>query len=337
MNMRLSDFIQKQGWSMYGVSSIEEVKMALNRHKPVFDEWVKNGYEADMDYLERMEEDRFHPENKIPNVKSVITLGAIYSSGESGDMVAKYAGGRDYHNVLKKKLVELSDFLKERNPGISTYVSVDSGPTVDRVLAEVAGIGFFGKNCNIVNPKMGSYFFIANLITDLSLDSYSPFERMPSCGDCKKCLNTCPTGSLISPGVIDARKCISYLTIENKGGIPIELREKIGEHLFGCDECQGCCPFNERGQEVLIEDFIKKGEVDIKEIFSIKTDEDFLSKFAGTAIMRAKRIGLLRNTCIVAGNSGDVCYIPYLEEIIKREKDEMIKECAEWGIMQIKK
>jgi epoxyqueuosine reductase len=342
----LEQFIKEQKWSMYGIVDADTLKTALKRHKVVFDEWISRRYQADMDYLERMEEDRFNPERKLPDVRSIIVLGTSYcgpncgpaSRGPNCGLVARYAVGKDYHKVLKKRLVALSDFLKTRNSKleIRNCVSVDSGPTVDRVLAETAGLGFFGKNCNIINPKMGSFFFIASLMTNLELEPTKKI-RMPNCGDCTKCINSCPTGALISPGVLDARKCISYLTIENKDGIPIELRPKIGNRIFGCDACQEYCPFNERKQEVLIDELKSEfgaGEsLDIKDVLSIKSDEEFTKKFAGTPFMRAKRVGLLRNACIVAGNSGDKSLIPYLEKI---EGDEIVKEHAEWAITRIK-
>jgi len=346
----LDEFIKNQGWSFYAVTDIETVKKNLEKHRIVFDEWIKKGYEADMHYLEKMEEDRFNPENKLPDVKSVIVLGAIYSncgansgpnSGPDGGLVARYARGKDYHNVLKKRLVMLADFLKTLNSKFETrtYISVDSGPTVDRVLAECAGIGFFGKNCNIINPSRGSYFFIASLMTNIDLPT-ADFSRMPNCGDCQKCQKSCPTGALVSAGVLDARKCVSYLTIENKDGIPVELRAKIGSRLFGCDACQECCPFNERTQEVLIDQFKPEcgaGEsLDLKKVLSIQSDEEFTERFAGTPIMRAKRKGLLRNACVVAGNSGDKSLVPYLKKLIEREDDDMLKEHAEWAIDKLK-
>ena len=344
---KLNQFIQCQGWSFYGITDIKTLDTALRKHQIFFDEWVKKGYEADMHYLERMEEDRFSPENKLPDVKSVIVLGTIYSDGGSncrsnGGLVARYARGKDYHKILKKKLIELSDWLKlqSTNYNLQTYVSVDSGPTVDRVLAECAGLGFFGKNCNIVNPRYGSYFFIASLMTNLDLPP-TAIGRMPNCGDCQKCQKACPTGALVKPGVLDARKCVSYLTIENKDGIPPEFRMKIGRRLFGCDACQECCPFNERKQDVLIDQFKPENgagdSLDLKEVLAIKSDEEFAERFAGTPLMRAKRRGLLRNACIVAGNSGDKSLIPYLKKLVKREDDEMLKEHADWAIGQLKK
>jgi len=381
MEEQLEQFIGKQGWSMFGIVEFEKIRKNLEKHEKIFQEWVKKGFEADMDYLEKMEDDRYHPDHKLPDVKSVIVLGAIYSDGGSNSgsnsgsnggsnsgsnggpnggpnggaprrsraTVARYARGRDYHKVLKRKLIDLSNWLKTSNvkgsasggSNVETYVSVDSGPTVDRVLAEAAGLGFFGKNTCLIDPSKGSYFFIASVLTNLELESTSK-KHMPNCGDCQNCLKNCPTGALVKPGVLDARKCISYLTIENKEGIPVDLRPKIGNRLFGCDACQEVCPFNvgrAHKQEVRIEKLEGRNGVgeslDLREVLSIRTDEEFKEKFAGTPLMRAKRRGLLRNACVVAGNSDEKSLIPYLEELIERESDKMLKEHAEWGIEQL--
>ncbi len=350
---KLEQFIEGQGWSTHGVVSLEEIRKNLKKHEAVFDDWMKRGFSADLDYLERMKEDRFHPENKLADIKSVIVLGAIYSNcgsapssrGSNSGVVSRYARGKDYHKVLKKRLIELSDWLKSeiRNvkSEIETYVSVDSGPTVDRVLAETAGLGFFGKNSCLIDPSKGSFFFIASLYTNLEL---RPTEKrhFPNCGDCQKCQMACPTGAIVKPGQIDARKCISYLTIENKEGIPVELRSKIGNRLFGCDICQEVCPFNvgrAHHQTVTIKVLSPESGVgsslDLKELLSIKTDEEFLEKFAGTPLMRAKRRGLLRNACVVAGNSGDVSLTPLLQDFVDRESDDMLVDHARWAIDQL--
>jgi len=342
----LKKFIDSQGWSLFGITSFEKIKKNLERHENIFEEWVSHHYQADMNWLERMEKDRFHPERVLAEVKSVIVLGAVYSrdSGnrtqDSADgLIARYARGKDYHNVLKKKLIELSAFLKSKKPEAETYLSVDSGPTADRVLAESAGLGFFGKNTCLINPPRGSYFFIASLMTTLDLP-VMPEKPMPDCGECRKCIENCPTSALTKPGQLDARQCISYLTIENKGAIPVELRPKIGNRLFGCDACQECCPFNAVSRSGVLIDALKPengaGELlDLKTIFSIDSDEEFLSRFAGTPLMRAKRRGLLRNACVVAGNSGDKTFIPFLEELINREKDDIILDHARWAVNQL--
>ena len=164
---KLQVFIKGQGWSGFGAVPIGAVEAALKRHEGIFEEWLAHGFQAGMGYLETMKNDRYHPENKLSDVKSVLVLQAWYGSPESGN-VARYARGKDYHKVLQKKLKDLSDWLKQEE-GVETYVSVDSGPTVDRVLGEVAGLGFFGKNSNLIDPSKGSYFFIATLMTNAML------------------------------------------------------------------------------------------------------------------------------------------------------------------------
>ena len=366
----LEQFIKKQGWTMFGIADFEAIREKLMEHEKIFSERESKGLEADMDYLKKMQNDRFHPENKLPGIKSVIVLGAVYSDsgsaaadGQDCGVVARYARGKDYHKILKKKLVGLSDWLKIQNSksnvtgsagggsNVETYISVDSGPTSDRVLAECAGLGFFGKNSFIIDPSRGSFFFIASLYTTAELP-VTEKRRMPNCGDCKKCQSACPTGAIIAPGVIDARRCISYLTIENKGGIPEEFRSKIGNRIFGCDICQEVCPFNigrAHRQQITIDELksdfgvgpvatraTRTGDsLDLKTILSIKSDEEFLKMFAGTPLMRAKRRGLLRNACVVAGNISKKNLIPYLEEIIKRESDDMLKEHAKWAIDEL--
>ncbi len=348
----LKQFIESQGWSFYGVVDIATVQVRLDQHRPVFDAWIAKGFHAGMDYLPRMAEDRYHPDHQLPCVKSAIVLAAWYDSdrganrgadrGPNRGIVARYAAGRDYHKVLKKKLVALADWLKAQYPDTKAAVSVDSGPTVDRILAESAGLGFFGKNSCLINPSRGSYFFIGSVLTSLELTPNAK-PPMPNCGNCTRCAVACPTGAIGENGVIDANLCISYLTIENKGPIPLELRPKIGNKIFGCDICQEVCPFNigrARLQEVRIAELRPErgvgGSLDLMEILSMRTDDAFLKRFAGTPLMRAKRRGLLRNACVVAGNSGQPELIPALESVRDGESDEMLREHAEWAIDQLK-
>ncbi len=332
----LKTFIGQQNWSSFSILSFEDAQFALNKHSSVFDDWIQHSYQADMHYLVDMKSDRFHPKNKLKDVRSFIVLQASYASKTDGN-IARYARGRDYHKVLRKKLIQLSNWLKIQDDSAENYVSVDSGPTVDRVLAEASGLGFFGKNANLIDPSNGSYFFIAVLMTSLVLKSKKK-PSMPSCGTCQRCMKICPTKAIVKPGVIDARRCISYLTIENKKGIPLEFRSMIGDRLFGCDLCQEVCPFNQRSCSfsVKIDSFKPSSgvgdDLNIIDVLSIKNDEDFLKKFAGTPIMRAKRFGLIRNACIVAGNSGNQKIIPYLKIILQNEENEILKEHAQWAI-----
>jgi len=377
----IEKIIVSQGWSFYGITDYATVQKKLQKHKEVFDEWVKKGFHAGMDYLPKMAEDRYDPRRKFSDVRSVVVLGAWYadsdgrpvgdpigdrpsagtqsvnklinspigspigsSTGSPTGEVARYARGRDYHKVLKKKLVELSEFLKSQVSSLKceTFVSVDSGPVVDRVMAEAAGLGFFGNNSCLINPSRGSYFFIGSVLTNLELESTSK-NRMPNCGTCTRCRDACPTGALKGGGVVDANRCISYLTIENKGPIPVELRKAVGNRLFGCDKCQEVCLYNQgraKDQPILIDQLKPERGVgdclDLRQILSIRFDEEFLKRFAGTALMRAKRLGLLRNACVVAGNSGDKSLISVLKKLIAETDDPMIREHAEWAIDSLK-
>ena len=344
----LSQFVDGQGWSFYGIVDFKFAQYKLKGHRSVFDKWVKKGFHADMGYLPIMADDRYKPDRKLPEAKSALILAAWYGYEQnycsiSLGKVARYAGGRDYHKVLKKRLIQLSGWLKSQDPTAETYVSVDSGPLADRALAEAAGLGFFGKNACLIHPSKGSYFFIASLLTTLDLVATAKMQ-MPNCGDCLRCLTACPTGALKGGGVVDSNLCIAYLTIENKGPIPIELRPKIGNRLFGCDICQEVCPFNvgrSKFQEVRIAELRPEagaGEsLDLIEILSLRTDEAFLERFAGTPLMRAKRLGLLRNACVVAGNSGDANLVPSLERLIAEETDPILLEHARWAADRLKK
>ncbi|MBI5412453.1 tRNA epoxyqueuosine(34) reductase QueG [Candidatus Peregrinibacteria bacterium] len=369
LQKEIIDFIQSRGWSFFGIVNYELLKTNLEKHHEIFKKWTRKGYQGAMDYLVRMEQNRYDPKKKFPALKSVIVLAAEYdyeqiicSNGHG--VVAGFAAGKDYHRVLKKKCIELTKFIKFKDKEAQTYVSVDSGPTPDRVLAEAAGLGFFGKNTCLIHPERGSFFLIASVMTNVNLVETRPKpERearsvqgasdppMPDCGSCRRCLDVCPTGALKGDGAMDARRCISYLTIENREGIPVELLPKIGNRLFGCDLCQAVCPFNRRGG--LISPLDKGGApalgggdlggggvgrtLDLRELLLIETDEQFLEKFHGTPIMRAKRRGLLRNACVVAGNSGNKQLIPYLEQMADREQDVMLKEHAEWAIGKLGK
>lgn len=347
--LNLESFIEDQGWSSYGVISVKDLRPLLEEHERIFKRWLSKGYQANMGYLEAMKNDRYHPENKLPDVKSIVVLQAWYAARVSSStdidqgIVARYARGRDYHNILRKKLKVLSEWLQEQNSEIQTHASVDSGPTVDRVLAEAAGLGFFGKNTNLIDPSKGSYFFIASLLVNCDLP-VTVKKRMPGCGNCHNCLKACPSGALVAAHTLDARQCLSYLTIENKAGIPLEMRPLLGRRLFGCDICQEVCPFNEGRagrQSVRIGGLSSENGVgetlDLEKVLGLASEEEFLEQYAGTPLMRAGRRGLLRNACIVAGNIGRKRLLSVLRRLIEREADPMLREHATWAIGRIEK
>ncbi len=285
--------------------------------------WLRAGYHGDMDWIARTREIRQDPAKKLPGAASVIVLARNYynrppaewpaedgKSSGAGDgdgagprgKTARYAWGRDYHNAFKKPLRRLKAFLDAMAPGHVHYASTDSGPVLERTWAERAGLGWTGKNSLILNKELGSYFLLATVITTVELRPDSPVGD--HCGTCTACIDACPTDAITAPGVVDARRCISYLTIENRGAIPGDLGKKSENWVFGCDICQEVCPWNRRAPETSSEDFKPRPEQAAPRLDELLTLDDgaFRTRFAGTPLMRAKRPGMARNAANAVAN-----------------------------------
>lgn len=316
-----------------------------------FNKWTDEGQHGEMAYLAKREK---HNEELLPGAKSVISLAMNYFQGHLEDdlpnplkplainqrvnegRVARYAITRDYHKIIGKKLKEFASFIEE-NFDAKTRYYVDTGPVLERAYSKEAGVGYVGRNSCLISKEFGSWIFLAEIFTTLDLEPDSSEVKL-SCGTCRRCVDLCPTSAINEDLTIDARKCISYLTIENRGRIPLEFRAKIGNWLYGCDICQDVCPHNAKAKPTKAENFkdvrIGSRYLSLEKILSLKTNEEFLELFAGTPLMRAKRRGLVRNACVVAGNSHDEKFLPYLQEI-KSGQDEMLAEHAEWAIEKI--
>ena len=273
-----------------------------------FKDWIEDGNEGEMEYMKKVEE-RADLTRILPGAKCVIVLAMNYyyeqePLKEGHGRVARYAYGRDYHKIITKKLKELEKFIEENEPGSKNKRYVDTGPVIERAMAEQAGLGSIGKNSCFITKEFGSWVFLAEIITTLDLATTSKPQGAP-CGDCTKCIDSCPTGAIIAPGVIDSRLCISYLTIESKEKIPAKLAKKIKEtrRLYGCDICQEVCPHNCRqkphAHPALSDPKIAGSQLDLKKIQELKTDDEYLKTFAGSPLMRAKRKGLQRNASIL--------------------------------------
>lgn len=278
--------------------------------------WNQKGYSGTMFYMKDFENRLRRLRETFPTAKSVIVLTVSYyhpdhpspqpTVGPLG-RVARYARGKDYHKVLKKKLKLLSQKIREAGgrKDILLRHFVDTGPILERKLAQLAGLGFIGKNTTLITPA-GSYFFLAELITDLELEYESPSGKtFDGCGHCRLCLEACPTEAIREPFVLDARRCISYLTIEHRGPIDEALRPKMGEWLFGCDICIDVCPFNSRPLETPWEELRDAGAgetVSLKPILALQDEEAFRRRFQGTPLLRPKREGLLRNAATLLEN-----------------------------------
>ena len=296
------------GFDLVGITELGPVQSA-----PLFDEWIAAGHAGTMHYLARGAEKRRDSRLPKEGTTHAIVVGLDYGGREPSGPVARYARGDDYHDVMESRLRELHARL-ERDAGrtIPGKPYVDTGPLLERDLARRAGIGWFGKNTNLINPSRGSFFFIGALVLDLELATDAPFEA-DRCGTCTRCLDACPTDAFVGPRTLDATRCISYLTIELKEEIPLGLREGVGDRLYGCDVCQEVCPWNQRFARELPEGspFTPREFIAGKDARTLAHDllqlsqEEFSAAFRKSPMKRAKLAGLQRNAAVVLGNVGD--------------------------------
>lgn len=309
LTKRIKEFaLNEAGFDLVGVSRATLAEF----HGEALDRWVRGGLAGSMAYLVRDGQKRAHPESVLADAKSVLSLAVNYyhpadpkPEGARAGKVAKYAYGTDYHKLLDKKLKLLSRFIvNAAGPGAEVKKYVDTGPILEKAFAQNAGLGFFGKNTNIITREYGSWVFLASIITNIELEADAAHPG--SCGSCRICIDACPTDALLGNYELDARRCISYLTIESKEAIPEDLKEGMGDWVFGCDLCQDVCPYNFRAKTTKHEEFYPKriagSWLEVERISAIQTDEEFSRAFSGSPIKRAKRQGILRNLSTVAEN-----------------------------------
>lgn len=306
---------------------------------PKLHEWLRAGFAGEMLYLSRREAAYEHPRNVSPSVRSVVMLAMNYRTEEprpteaNEGRVARYAWGTtDYHDLLREKLRQLSDFLHKQRPGCTTRGVVDTAPLLERDFARLAGLGWFGKNTMLIHKRAGSWLLLAGLLTDIELEADAPHETS-HCGTCTRCLDVCPTDAFPEPYVLDARKCISYLTIELKTSIPLALREGVGEWLFGCDLCQDVCPWNRKAPRSDEPAFVPQPDLDPADGVDLlrMTREEFEARFAKTPLARPGFDGLRRNAAIVLGNRGDSSAIPVLIESLQ-DSAPLVRGAAAWSL-----
>ena len=274
------------------------------RHGAAFERWLDAGYAGDMSYLERGREARLDPARLLPGWRSVVAVALNYAPRGDDPAwrgVARYARGRDYHHVIRPRLHALKDTLRSAGgPEVRSRASVDTSAVLERSLAASAGLGWIGKNTNLIAPGLGSYFFIGIVLTTAEL---TPDATVPDrCGTCTACLDACPTGAFVAPYTLDARRCVSYLTIEHRGEIDESLRAGIGEWLFGCDVCQEVCPWNRHAPPAVDPALAASAPPGPPETLVTMSEEAFRERFRGSALKRARRAGLARNARIVLGN-----------------------------------
>jgi epoxyqueuosine reductase len=321
------------GFDLVGITTLGEVETHAK-----FANWVGAGYAGEMHYLERGLEKRRDTRSPFSDVKSAIVVGLDYGGRAPSGPVARYARSDDYHDVMIDKLNALHRWIEstEQEP-VKGKPYVDTGPILERDLARKAGLGWFGKNTMLVNQKAGSFFFLGALLLDIELTPDAPFES-DRCGTCTRCIDACPTGALESERVLNATKCISYLTIELRGSIPENLRAPMGELVYGCDICQDVCPWNvsfaRESNKAALNPREDLSSPDLRQLLLLD-DEGFRSHFRKSPIKRTKRRGLARNIAVAMGNSGDSRYIPDLE-IAARDADPVVSEHAAWALDKLR-
>lgn len=307
-------------------------------HGPAFEAWLKAGYGGTMEYLERGRAKRLDPSEVLRGARSVVAVALNYHQGEPPEAegwspVARYAWGRDYHDVMTPRLQSLLAFLDEAaGPGVQGKVYVDTGPVLERDLAARAGLGWVGKNTNLLHPELGSWFFVGILLTTADLDWDQPLPDR--CGTCRACLDVCPTEAFPAPYVLDARRCISYLTIEHRGPIPEALREAMGEWAFGCDLCQAVCPWNRKAPVTREPAFFPAQPLPPLSSLLEMTEAEFKTRFAGSPLTRPKRRGLLRNAAVALGNKKDPAAVPALTRALS-DTEALVREHAAWALSRI--
>jgi epoxyqueuosine reductase len=292
------------GFDLAGITTLGPAETA-----PHLDEWLARGFAGEMTYLVRGAEKRRDTRLPFPGTTSAIVVGLNYGGNTPSGPVARYARGDDYHDIMWRMLDTLHEWIGQQvGKPVAGKSYVDTGPILERDLARRAGLGWFGKNTNLINPTLGSFFFIGSLLVDLDIAPDAPFEA-ERCGTCTQCLDSCPTGAFADPHVLDATKCISYLTIEARGPIPEELHESIGGNLYGCDICQDVCPWNHKfSREAREPAFAPRPALADKDSFTLAREllamsqEEFSSAFRKSPMKRAKLHGLKRNAAVVLGN-----------------------------------
>ncbi len=285
------------------------------------------------------------PDELLLGARSIISLGLNYYPGAAptpasgSGLVARYAQARDYHRVMKRRMrrlvIALSEHpaLQQADQELKARWYVDDGPMLDRAAAARAGLGWFGKNGNILNPTYGSWLLLGQIITNLQLEPDAPLAK--TCGQCTRCIPACPTDAIVAPYVVDNRRCISYLTIEHKGAIPRDLRPGMGTWVFGCDICQEVCPVNRKAQATSDPNFGRRDLTALDLIELLDMDEaQFRQRFAGTPLMRAKRVGMQRNACVALGNLREVTAVPALGRALA-SADALVRQHAAWALGQI--
>jgi epoxyqueuosine reductase len=326
------------GFSQLGISGVE-----LKEAEEVLNRWLERGYHGEMEYMARHGTLRSRPAELEPGTLSVISVRleylpestanalAVLGDGSKG-YISRYALGRDYHKMMRKRLQQLANRIGEEIGEFGYRVFVDSAPVLEKPLAQRAGLGWVGKHSNILCREAGSWFFLGEIYTTLPLPADSPIEE--HCGSCQACIEVCPTAAIVEPYVVDARRCISYLTIEHRGAIPLELRPLIGNRIYGCDDCQLFCPWNRFASLTHEQNFLPRHGLDCSSlvVLFLWDEETFLRNTEGSAIRRIGHESWLRNIAVAMGNAPhDITIIQALQER-RTHASVMVGEHIDWAL-----
>jgi epoxyqueuosine reductase len=336
----IKDWGRELGFQQVAIADVQ-----LGEHEAHLQRWLDAGYQGEMDYMAAHGSKRSHPNELVPGTLRVVSLRMDYLPGDTQmaqrlaqpekAYVSRYALGRDYHKLIRKRLQQLAERISQQIGPFGYRAFVDSAPVLEKAIAEQAGLGWIGKNTLVLNRKAGSYFFLGELFVDLPLPVDAP-HASEHCGRCTACMDICPTAAFVGPYVLDARRCISYLTIELKGSIPEELRAPIGNRVFGCDDCQIVCPWNRFAKPTEQSDFQPRHSLDNAELAQLFSwsEEEFLSRTEGSPLRRAGYERWLRNLAVGLGNAPST--IPVLEALKARldHPSELVREHVQWALRQ---
>ena len=337
---RIKRWGKQLGFQQLGISDTQ-----LEDHEARLQSWLDNRFHGSMHYMERHGTKRSRPAELVPGTVRVISVRMNYLDKQATAaeelmerpekaLISRYALGRDYHKVMRKRLQKLASRIEQETGAFGYRVFVDSAPVLEKALAEKAGLGWIGKHSNLLNREAGSWFFLGEIYTDLPLPTDRPVKN--HCGDCVRCIDCCPTGAIIGPYQVDARKCISYLTIELRGSIPVELRPLLGNRIFGCDDCQAVCPWNRFAKYSAEPDFKPREGLDANDLLELFawTEDEFLQRTEGSAIRRTGYVGWLRNIAVALGNA------PHSQEVVQalqaaeQHPSALVREHVKWALEQ---
>ncbi len=328
------------GFQQIGITDVD-----LSLYEPRFLAWLEKGFHGCMDYMEKHGTKRTRPQELLPGTLRIITARLDYLPPDTNSMrvlqnenkayVSRYALGRDYHRLMRKKLDQLAKKIQSVMNDVGYRAFSDSAPVLEKALAEKSGLGWIGKHTNLINSKAGSWFFLGEIYTNAPLPIDEPITKS-HCGSCKACIEVCPTQAIVAPYQLDARRCISYLTIELRDAIPLELRPLIGNRIYGCDDCQLFCPWNKFAKPTQEKDFTPRHQLSDSDLLTLFawTEEEFLRKTEGSAIRRIGYISWLRNIAVALGNA------PYATDIVQALEarlafpSDLVREHVRWALDQ---